>query len=494
MNEKNNLTVEIPKKAFNDVYLKALYDKSRYLVFYGGAGSGKSYFIAQRYVMKLLEEKMCNILVVRAYANTNKVSTYVLLKQVISKWNLQKYFKCFEGEVKIKCLLNGNEVVFKGLDDAEKLKSITFSSGELTDIWVEEASEIVSEGDFNQLDVRLRGKGVKKQIVVSFNPIDVNHWLKKKFFDNEKNKEIKIFHTTYKDNKFLDEDYVKLLESYKITDPYYYSVYCLGVWGVFGETVFCASKIQKRISECKKPIKKGYFLYEETKNTKMENMTFFNDENGYIKIYLEPKKSHRYVIGGDTASEGADFFTAQVIDCETGEQVAVLKNKFDEDLYAKQMYCLGMYYNEALIAIECNFSSYPIRELMRLKYKRQYVREKEDDFGKKSSKSYGFRTTSRTRPLIIANLVRISREEIELINDEETLLEMLCFVRNSQGRAEAKAGAHDDLVMALAIGFYVKENQNNHFVFEEKNNFPDPFKLGEEKKNGKSVGEEVRII
>lgn len=494
MTDKNKLTVQIPKKAFNEAYLPFLYDRSRYLVFYGGAGSGKSYFIAQRYVMRLLEEKMCNILVVRAYANTNKVSTYALFKQVISKWELHKYFRCYEGEVRIKCLVNGNEVIFKGLDDPEKLKSITFSLGELTDIWVEEASEISHESDFNQLDVRLRGKGVKKQIIVSFNPIDVNHWLKKKFFDNVRNGEIKILHTTYKDNKFLDGEYVKLLESYKITDPYYYSVYCMGVWGVFGETVFCASKIQKRISECGKPLKIGYFLFED-KGDYLKNPFFFEDEKGYLKIYEKPILHHRYVIGGDTASEGADFFTAQVIDCETKRQVAVLKNRFDEDLYAKQLYCLGMYYNEALIAVECNFSSYPIRELTRLKYKKQYIRKKEDDFTGKTVKSYGFRTTSRTRPLIIAELVRISRENTDLIQDEETLLEMLCFVRNSFGRAEAKAGAHDDLVMALAIGFFVAGEQGNA-VFEKEREIPvkNPFLSGKEKGAYRALGEEVRIL
>lgn len=493
MIDKTSLTVQIPKKAFNKVYLPSLYAKNRYLVFYGGAGSGKSYFIAQRFVIRLLEEKMCNVLVIRAYANTNKVSTYALLKQVISKWNLQKYFKCYDGEVKIKCILNGNEVVFKGLDDSEKLKSITFSSGDLTDIWVEEASEITNESDFNQLDVRLRGKGVKKQIVVSFNPVDVNHWLKKRFFDRKSDREIKIFHTTYKDNKFLDEDYVKLLESYKKTDPYYYSVYCLGVWGVFGETVFCAREIQKRLSECSPPLKKGYFLYEEQERN-LKKINFFEDENGYIKIYDFPKKLHRYVIGGDTASEGADFFTAQVIDCETKKQVAVLKNKFDEDLYAKQLYCLGTYYNEALIAIESNFSSYPIKELLRLNYKKQYIRKKEDSFSNQTSKSYGFRTTSTTRPLIIANLVKISREHIDFINDEETLLEMLCFVRNSSGRAEAKAGSHDDLVMAIAIGFYVSQEQKNRIFYEETKTISDPFGLEKKKSAFTKIGEEVRFI
>lgn len=488
---KNDIIFQIPKKAFNKVYLPSMDLKERYLIFYGGAGSGKSYFIAQRYIVKLLRERMCNLLVVRAVANTNRVSTFALFKQVITKWSLSSYFKYSESELKIRCLINGNEVIFKGLDDSEKLKSITFQKGELTDIWVEEASEISKEQDFNQLDVRLRGKGTKKQIVISFNPIDVNHWLKKKFFD-EKNDEIKIFHTTYKDNEFLDDDYVKLLESYKKTDPYYYSVYCMGVWGVFGNTVFCASKIQERLSGVSPPLKNGMFLYEE-KDGRISDIRFIECENGYIKIYKDPEEGNPYVIGGDTAGEGSDSFTGQVINNITGEQCAVLKHMFDEDIYAKQMYCLGKYYNNALIGIECNFSTYPIKELERLRYKKQYVREKEDSFSNTVTKSLGFKTTSLTRPVIIANLVKISRENIELINDEETLMEMLTFVRNEHGRAEAKAGAHDDLVMSLAISYYIRNQQSFNIKKKEKKNSFDSF-FEDNVHIRQFGGEEVRII
>ena len=224
----NTIQVEISKKVFNKAFLPYIDNEKRYLVFYGGAGSGKSFFIVERYVTKCLKNSKFNLLVVRATGKSNRDSTFALFKQVIYKWNLQQYFKINESDLRIVCLLNGNEIIFSGLDDVEKLKSVTFSRGELTDIWIEEASEIL-EADFNQLDVRLRGKGTKKQIVISFNPIDVNHWLKKRFFDR-KDDNIEIFHSTYKDNEFLDEDYKKLLESYKDTDEYYYNVYCLGMW------------------------------------------------------------------------------------------------------------------------------------------------------------------------------------------------------------------------------------------------------------------------
>lgn len=489
----NDIRIEIPKKAFNKVYLPYIYDDRRYLVFYGGAGSGKSYFIAQRYVTKLLDSKMMNLLVVRAYANTNKISTYALIKQVIDKWNLGKFFRCYESELKIRCLITGNTAIFKGLDDSEKLKSVTFPKGELTDIWVEEASEIASEQDFNQLDVRLRGKGSKKQITVSFNPVDVNHWLKKKFFE-KKTKEMAVVHTTYKDNRFLDADYVKLLESYKISDPYYYSVYCMGVWGVYGKTVFCAPNIQKRLSEIKEPLRTGYFEFNDDGLT-ISDIRFCDDPDGFIKIYEEPKYKNPYVLGGDTAGEGSDRFTAQVLNNADGAQAAVLASEnMDEDLYARQIYCLGMYYNEALIGIEANFSTYPIKELTRLRYKKQYVREKEDSITGRQILSYGFKTTSVTRPVIIANLVRITRETPELLNDYDTLTEMLTFVRNSMGRAEAKAGAHDDLVMALAIAYRIREQQTNIIKDDSKTVKRDFFGNSFYKEKEREIGEEVRVI
>ncbi len=116
----------------------------------------------------------------------------------------------------------------------------------------------------------------------------------------------------------------------------------------------------------------------------------------------------------------------------------------------------GMYYNNALIGIEANFSTYPIKELERLGYNNQYVRETEDSYTHKLKKSLGFKTTRVTRPLILAMLQKIVAENIYLINDKATLEEMITFVRNERGRAEAEEGCHDDLVMGLAIAVYIR--------------------------------------
>lgn len=457
----SNVNIQISKKVFNESFLPYLTNDSRYLVFYGGAGSGKSFFIGERYIYKMLSAKRFNLLVVRKTGKSNRDSTFALFKQILIKWNLYKHFKINEGDLRIKCLLNGNEIVFAGLDDVEKLKSITFSKGELTDVWIEEASEVL-ESDFNQLDVRLRGVGTKKQIVISFNPIDINHWLKKRFFDSTDDN-ITIFHSTYKDNQFLDDDYKRLLESYKETDEYYYNVYCLGQWGVLGKTVFDARKINERLQSVPEPLKVGYFNYDYD-GVQISNIRWHNDKNGYIKIYGIPNtpKVTKYCIGGDTAGEGSDYFTGHVLDAATGEQVAHLKHQFDADQYTRQMYCLGKYYKNALIGIEANFDSYPLRELQRLGYNNQYVRTKVDEYTGRTEKRFGFKTTVLTRPTIISKLIEIVREATESINDRETLLELLTIIRNEKGRIEAPEGGHDDDMMGLAIAHEIR----NQVVFD----------------------------
>lgn len=491
-----DLEIEISKRVFNEKFLPLLEDDNRYIVLYGGAGSGKSVFAAQWLLYLLLKRDKFNLLVIRNTGKSNRDSTFALFKQIINKWKLSKFFKINESDLRITCTINQHQIIFAGLDDVEKLKSITFSNGELTTEWIEEASEI-SEEDFNQLDVRLRGAGTKKQIILSFNPIDINHWLKRRFFDTKADN-ITILHSTYKDNKFLDDDYKRLLESYKDTDEYYYNVYCLGQWGVLGKTVFDAKKLNDRLQTIRKPIKTGYFSYDYD-GARITNIRWINDSDGYIKIYRLPDtEMNKFCIGGDTSGDGSDYFTAHVLDAKTGEQVATLKQQFDADQYTRQVYCLGKYYGwynpssgrreDALIGIEANFDSYPIRELQRLGYYNQYVRESIDSYTGKTEKKFGFRTTSITRPTIISYLIELVREHTELLNDEDTIQELLTIIRNEKGRIEAPDGGHDDQMMGLAIAYEVR---NQVSLSEEpigvRDGFIDDFNITIERDYGEPI-------
>ena len=121
-----------------------------------------------------------------------------------------------------------------------------------------------------------------------------------------------------------------------------------------------------------------------------------------------------------------------------------------------------MYYKEALIVIETTFSTYPQLELERLGYKNFYVRKVEDTAQDRVKKSFGFKTTSLTRPIILGDLKRVLKEHLDKINDRDTLEELLVFIKNEKGREEAQVGYHDDLVMALAIVYYIREQQRTY--------------------------------
>lgn len=225
-----------------------------------------------------------------------------------------------------------------------------------------------------------------------------------------------------------------------------------------GACYFNKDNIINRIKTVPKPIITGKFTcYYD--GTRIRNQKFLEQEKGIIKIYEYPENRVPYVIGGDTAGEGSDYFTAHVINNITGKQVATLKQQQNEIEYVKQIYCLGMFYNQALVGLENNFSTYPTQKLMELNYPNQYVRKKEDQYNNKYEKSFGFRTSAITRPLILGILQEIVHDDIEAIKDIETLQEMLTFIVNNKGRAEAEEGYHDDLVMALAISYYIRNQQ-----------------------------------
>ncbi len=259
-----------------------------------------------------------------------------------------------------------------------------------------------------------------------------------------------------------------------------------------GANVFDTDKLIDRLNHIPNPLKIGYFEYDYD-GLKISNIRWVNDKNGYIKIYQVPNvpKMTKYCIGGDTAGEGSDYFTGHVLDAKTGNQVAVLRRQFDPDLYSKQMYCLGKYYGNALISIEANFDSFPIRELQRLGYDNQYIREQLDTYSNRLEKRFGFKTTMITRPTIISNLIQIVREHTELINDKDTLEELLTIIRNEKGRIEAPEGGHDDMMMGLAIAHESRSQVS--FSQEQINIYPE-FNFKSEEPPSDDWGEQITIV
>lgn len=219
------VTVNFNAADFNSIYLPHLDNDSRFLIFYGGAGSGKSVFIAQRALYRCLKEKYYRLIFSRKVAQSIRNSQFLLFKDIILRSGLSKLFTIKESTMEIICL-NGNSMMAAGLDDREKIKSIQ----EPTDVWCEEATEFSKE-DIMQLNLRLRTKKARyNQIILSFNPISSEHWIYESFFVL-KEFASDIVHSTYHSNKFLPDEYKQQLEALQQTDLNYYKVYALGEWG-----------------------------------------------------------------------------------------------------------------------------------------------------------------------------------------------------------------------------------------------------------------------
>lgn len=225
----------------NDIYIDWLNKKQQTQIFFGGSSSGKSFFICQKIVLDCLQG--VNWMCCRNVARTIRNSVYNQVVKTISEMGLNDLFRINKSDMVISCLYNGCQILFTGLDDVEKVKSITPAKGVLERIFIEEATEI-KEDAYMQLTKRLRGISPNdKYIVMAFNPILKSHWIYKKFFgkweDNKnsyEDKDVCILKTTYKDNDMLtDEDKEKLENE---SDPYYYNVYSLGNWGVLGNIIF----------------------------------------------------------------------------------------------------------------------------------------------------------------------------------------------------------------------------------------------------------------
>lgn len=231
-----NITVQM-----NPTFKEVDACKKRYIIMKGSAGSGKSVDTAQHYILRLMQDKGRNLLCVRKSDITNRDSTYAELTGAIYRMFgdvAERYWTVKQSPMMLECKANGNQIIFRGVNDEkqrEKLKSITFKKGKLTDVWIEEATEI-TQSDFEIIDDRLRGElpeGQFYQIRCTFNPVSKNHWIKKVFFDIS-DKNVMTHHSTYLGNRFIDEAYKARMERRKIVDPEGYQIYGLGEWGEIG--------------------------------------------------------------------------------------------------------------------------------------------------------------------------------------------------------------------------------------------------------------------
>lgn len=236
--------IQIDPAVFNAVYLPHLDNLARTQIFYGGSGSGKSVFLAQRCVFDVMQGKR-NYFVCRQVARTIRKSVFNEVKKVISDFSVKHLFNINQTDLVITCK-NGCQILFAGLDDPEKIKSITPEKGVITDVWIEEATE-TERNTVKDLYKRQRGGSddTAKRMIMSFNPILQSHWIYEEYFSGigwadkqteYKGNDLTILKTWYIHNRFLTPEDVRDLENE--TDSYFYNVYTLGNWGVLGNVIF----------------------------------------------------------------------------------------------------------------------------------------------------------------------------------------------------------------------------------------------------------------
>lgn len=188
-----------------------------------------------------MKDKGRNLVCIRKSDITNRDSTFAELTGAVYRMfgdKADRYWQINMSPLKLTCKANGNQIIFRGMNDdkqREKLKSITFQKGKLTDVWCEEATEL-TQADVEIIDDRLRGElpaGQFYQIRMTFNPVNKNHWIKKVFFDVP-DPNVLCHHSTYLMNRFIDDAYRQRMERRKIVDPEGYQIYGLGEWGEIG--------------------------------------------------------------------------------------------------------------------------------------------------------------------------------------------------------------------------------------------------------------------
>lgn len=216
---------------FNYSYIPAFVSKERELIIYGGAGAGKSYFAVQKILDFLLSFENRKVFVARKTFPALKITSVELIEHLFSKYKIP--YKINKSDWILQTI-NRNRIIFRSLDDVEKIKSLT----DVDMIWVEEATEL-KEGEIEMVNLRLRGERLKegeyRQMILTFNPISKEHWLYDRYFKEDRGAKFKF---TYKDNLFIDDDYKRELEDLKYKDENFYKVYCLGEWGVLKNKVF----------------------------------------------------------------------------------------------------------------------------------------------------------------------------------------------------------------------------------------------------------------
>ena len=329
------------KNSRNEIYEAYRLFKGRYAVLIGGSGSGKSYEIADKHIDRIVAEDKHRFLCSRAEQKQISESQVPLIVSRIKARYEESYIKgewkinLSKGHESITYLPNGNQFIFWGLDDPDKLKSIF----DITSAWLEEADQI-DPSSLREIERRLRGyQGKNKngsdkymQISFSFNPVHETCYMKGLYFDRKEDNQLMlrgkqhfedciyykdielpdfsekiliwdeklkkdierykvnalVMHTTYLDNKFIDDTYSQILLKQQEDNPEEFNVYALGQWGAYGNRFFKEFRKDIHIIE-PHPIPEHWNRYtsKDYGLDMLANLWFAMDTHGNVEVYKE---------------------------------------------------------------------------------------------------------------------------------------------------------------------------------------------------------------
>lgn len=232
--QKDEFEDKEPEMQATDVFFRNQESKKPIVINRGGGGSSKSFSLYQLFLYKFFNESRKKFLICRKTLPAARGSCYYEMHRLALEYRLRD--EIYEEKVHLNWYYNDNLMMFKGLDDPEKIKSVNVNY-----VLMEEATEFTYE-DFQQLRLRMREPsydGNRNQLFLAFNPIDEFHWIKTKILDNPAyGDDIEEIFSTYKDNPFLAEDSVRVLEGYAAQDPSFYNIYTLGQWGKLENIIY----------------------------------------------------------------------------------------------------------------------------------------------------------------------------------------------------------------------------------------------------------------
>lgn len=491
------------------LYHKYVLDNDyRVVVQVGGRFSGKSHNEQVRLSANLASKENYKLLVIEDLETGMADGFHAGLRDRIDDFEHTPAYNPRSRTAHVKNNINGNQALFRGYSSEQQRLNVKKLSG-ITEILVEEGEWMDYESFIGLLQQLRGGNEEDRKLTILMNPVNPRCFVNQLFIVTPPQKVYEYFQgtkrpkvferhistkfeldgeevtqtikvlvviSTHYDNPFLTLDQRASIEQLKETDPELYAQLGEAKFIMPSGTFFDMTKVQHQLNNLYPPLDVGEFEFEYKDHQIVDStIKWVSDPNGCISIYSEPEEGIPYVLSGDTAGDGSDWNIGYMVNNTNQTDVAVLRLNYDEDLYARQMYCFGKWYGslnkcfydnhgdeyiDALIGIETNFSTHPQKELERLGYRNFYIREQSpDSFTSKMSKKFGFNTNRATRPDMLGKLRKFVREACYKLRSQELLLEMTTFIKNEKGRPEAADGYHDDMVMARAINLAIDWQQ-----------------------------------